>query len=387
MAKKLISVWLSLTFLIFSTITIYAEEDVQGQFLNRNIEINGTRIANYYLEDPFFLYQGATYFPLNEEMSELLGFTVETDWESRTIKLLKKEPTQIGLAHETLKSNLVNPQATVLQEITVLVMADEMEKRTQYPLALQGVSMTGKEIDVGGQLQELKDMTADGQIPIPKLMVEELDKISAPVLQVGETLYLPIRALTGESCFGWDVYYDEYSGLYISTEAMATAQSYFDRAESSYNRGLANYIISRNKSITAAKATMLVFLFKHEADVNNIDEQLLLAMAQKESTFNTDAGSGSGARGIMQIMPSTAERYNIDPADLYDAHINIEFGAKYIGDKIKYYKDETIALSAYNQGGLAISRGTYTTRYAGRVSDAQKTLETYLVNNGYGLGT
>lgn len=386
MAKKLVSVWLSLTFLFFSTITIYAEEDVQGQFLNRNIDINGTRVANYYLEDPFFLYQGATYFPLNEEMSKLLGFTVETDWESRTIKLLKKEPTQIGLSHETLKSNLVNPKATVLQEVTVLVMADEMEKRTQYPISLQGASFTGKEIDVGGQLQELKDLAADGQIPIPKLMVEELDPKTAPVLQVGETLYLPVRALTGESCFGWDVYYDEYSGLYISTEASATAQSYFDRAESSYNRGLANYIISRNKSITAAKATMLVFLFKHEADVNNVDELLLIAMAQRESTFETEDRSGSGARGIMQIMPKTAESYGINPETLYDPHVNIQFGAKYIGDKIIHYKDTTVALSAYNQGWLAVSRGTYSTRYAVKVNDAQKTIESYLVSNGYGLG-
>ncbi|MDD2216722.1 MAG: hypothetical protein PHE41_09210, partial [Eubacteriales bacterium] len=86
MAKKLVSVWLSVTILLFSTITIFAEESVEGQFLNRNIDINGSRLANYYLEDPFFLYQGSAYMPLTEEMGEILGFSVEMDWESRTCK-------------------------------------------------------------------------------------------------------------------------------------------------------------------------------------------------------------------------------------------------------------------------------------------------------------
>lgn len=386
MAKKLISVWLSLTVLLFSTITIYAEEDVQGQFLNRNIDINGTRIANYYLGDPFFLYQGVTYLPLNEEIGALLGFAVETDWESRTLKILKREPIQIGLAEETLKSNLNNPKATVLKDMTVLTLAEEQERRPVLPVTLQGVSFSAKDIDIGGQLLDIKEQEEDRQIKIPELVVEELDVNMYPLLQVDGTLYLPIRALTGESCFGWDVYYDEYSGLYISTEITSTAYSYFDRMESNYNRGLANYIISRNNSISAAKATMLVFLFKHEADVQNVDEILLMAMAQKESTFRTDAGSGSGARGIMQIMPSTAELYGIPRDDLYDPHVNIEFGAKYIGDKLKYYDDKVVALSAYNQGGAAITRGTYTTRYAGRITDAEGSIESYLVNNGYGLG-
>lgn len=359
MAKKLITVWLSLTVLLFSTITIYAEEDVQGQFLNRTIDINGIELANYHLEDPFFVYQGATYFPLNEEMGNLLGFTVETDWESRTIKILKKEPVQTGLTEEKLKSNLKNPTATVLTDLMVLAMA---EKAPQEPV------------------------TTEDAIQIPELAVNQLDIAVTPILQVKDTLYLPVRALTGDSCFGWDVFYDDYSGLYISTNAMIAASSLVDKTESNYNRGLANYIVSKNKAISQAKATMLVFLFKHEADINNIDEILLMAMAQKESTFNTNAGTGNGARGIMQIMPSTAKRYGIDPQRLYDAHVNIEFGAKYIGDKLRYYDNKTVALSAYNQGGAAISRGSYSTRYAVRITDAEKSITTYLQKNGYGTG-
>jgi hypothetical protein len=384
MAKKLISVWLSLTVLLFSTITIYAEDDVLGQFLNRNIDINGNRIANYYLDDPFFLYQGATYFPLTEELGEILGFATEMDWESRTLKILKKEPVKTALREEVLKNNLENSTAVVLRDLTVITLAEEMKKLPKLPVTLHGVKLSAADIDIGGQLEQIKAKATADIIEIPKLIVEQLDMTSYEVLQVGDVLYLPIRALTGDSCFGWDVYYDNYSGLYVSTDG-EPATSYFDQAESKYNKGLADYIMYRNKEISAGKALMLVFLFKHEAEVNGVDERLLMAIAHKESTFRTDA-VGGGAIGLMQIMPRTAELYGIPKSALTDPHVNIEFGAKYIGDKLVYYDDKTIALSAYNQGGAAISRGTYTTRYATRVTDAEGSLENYLLKNGYGLG-
>ena len=115
---------------------------------------------------------------------------------------------------------------------------------------------------------------------------------------------------------------------------------------------------------------------------------LLMAMACKESTFRSDAvGKGSGPVGILQIMPKTAERYGIKRSQLFDPHVNIEFGTKYIKDKLDQYgNNKTIALSAYNQGGMAISRGTYNTRYAVKITGAESSINQYLVNNGYGTG-
>lgn len=386
MGKKLICVWLSLTVLLFSTITIYAEDDAQGEFLNRNIDINGNRIANYYLENPLFLYQGMTYFPLTEEMGELFGFTADMDWESRTLKILKQEPVRTAVSEEVLKSNLVNPKAVILRNITVLTLAEEEKDKPELPVELEGVSLSAKDIDIGGQLEEIKAQAEAEIIEIPELIVEELDLTEYELLQVGDALYLPVRALTGENCFGWDVYYDDYSGLYLSTNPGVDAVSTFDKAESDYNKGLASYIVSRNKEVTPGKALMLTFLFKHEADVSGVDEKLLMAMAHKESTFRTDIVGKSGPVGLMQIMPKTAERYGIPREKLFDPHVNIEFGAKYIGAKIDEYDNTTIALSAYNQGGVAISRGTYNTRYADKVTASKAALEKYLTENGYGSG-
>lgn len=384
MAKKLVSVWLSLAILLSSTITIYAEDEVQGQFLNRNIDINGNRIANYYLEYPLFLYDGTTYLPLTQEMGDLLGFDVEMDWESRTLKILKKEPVRTELAEEVLKSNLENPNAMVLNKISVLMMA-EKDNIPKLPVKLQGVSMSAKHLDIAGQLKRIREEA--GFVKIPELAVEPLDLTDKPVLKVDDVIYLPIRELTGNSCFGWDVYYDNYSGIYISTEKGIPAYSYFDAVESEYNKGLADYIMSRNRNITPGGALMLVFLFKHEADVHDVDELLLIAMAQRESTFRADAvGRGAGPVGLMQIMPRTAERYGISRSELFDPHVNIEFGARYISSHLERYNDNTLALSAYNQGGGAVSRGTYNTRYAKNITGTRETLKNYLVKNGYGLG-
>jgi soluble lytic murein transglycosylase-like protein len=128
-------------------------------------------------------------------------------------------------------------------------------------------------------------------------------------------------------------------------------------------------------------------LFKHEAEVHGVDEVLLMAMAKKESTFKYDAVGKNGPVGLMQIMPKTAAGYGISREQLFDPHVNIEFGARYIKNNLALYdNNKTVALSAYNQGGRAISRGTYSTRYANNVTGAEKTISQYLVNNGYGLG-
>ncbi|MGI6727180.1 MAG: lytic transglycosylase domain-containing protein [Anaerovoracaceae bacterium] len=386
MVKKLISVWLSLTVLLFSTTITYAEDTVQGHFLNRNIDINGNRIANYYLENSLFLYQGVTYFPLTKEMGELLGFDAEMDWESRTLKILKEEPVRTKLSTKVLKNNFRNPTANVLENVKVLAMTEEKD-RLGIPVVLKGVTLSADEIDIGGRLEQIKSSAEAEAIETPKLLIEELNMNGLKLLQVGDVLYLPFRALTNECCFGWDVFFDNYSGVYISTDPEVTAASYFDIKESDYNRGLASYIRHKNGSVSDGKALMLVFLFKHEAEIYGVDEILLMSMAQRESTFRTDVVASGGSVGLMQIMPATAKRYGIARSQLFDPHTNIEFGARYIGENLQRYNDnKTLALTAYNQGPGAVSRGGYNTRYAGRINSAEDSLKGYLVQNGYGLG-
>ena len=88
-----------------------------------------------------------------------------------------------------------------------------------------------------------------------------------------------------------------------------------------------------------------------------LDPALLAAVIYRESKFDADARSRSGAIGLMQLLPDTAKgiavhtggrRFVVD--DLYDPEINVRYGAFYLRRLLRKYGDERLALAAYNAG-------------------------------------
>ena len=75
------------------------------------------------------------------------------------------------------------------------------------------------------------------------------------------------------------------------------------------------------------------------------------------------AVSSVGARGLMQLMPATAEelapRIGIEwsgPDLLFDPQVNIRLGTRYLRQLVDKYGSVTVALAAYNWGPGAIDR-------------------------------
>ncbi len=392
MAKKLISVWLSLTILLFSSISIYADENVQGDFFIKNIVINGETIDNNQLQFPFFLYKNTTYFPLTPEMGKILGLNIEMDFESRTLKLMKTDPTLSNITQQWQKNNSEDITTQAISDAKVYVY--EVETLNLDGESEDGTTVTNDEVvqDDLDEMTEDENAVSNQKIDltfmgIPQLSVKELNLGDLPILTIGKIVYLPIKVLTGEDGLGWDAYYDFYTGIYISTKEGVSAQSYWNQAESNYNKGLVNYIRTCNSSYTASKALNLVMIFKEAAETYNIDERILVAVAHKESTFNANARGSGGALGMMQVMPSTGARYGLSEAQLLDPEVSINFGAMYLSERIAAYGgDVTKGFSAYNQGSVAVNRGSYSTRYANRIITAINELNSYLTSNGYGLG-
>jgi soluble lytic murein transglycosylase len=98
-----------------------------------------------------------------------------------------------------------------------------------------------------------------------------------------------------------------------------------------------------------------------EAQRNNVDPMLVIAVIRCESSFNNYAVSHVGAMGLMQVMPDTGQ-YLADKAgfrlqrstNLFDAETNIELGTAYLADLIERFGGIEKALVAYNAGpGLA----------------------------------
>lgn len=86
-----------------------------------------------------------------------------------------------------------------------------------------------------------------------------------------------------------------------------------------------------------------------------VEPELIYAMIKEESNFDKAANSSKAAKGLMQLVQSTAEEVGreigISEIDLNNPEINIEIGTKYISDLINRY-DGNIALgiTAYNAG-------------------------------------
>ncbi|RRH83395.1 lytic transglycosylase domain-containing protein [Variovorax beijingensis] len=95
-----------------------------------------------------------------------------------------------------------------------------------------------------------------------------------------------------------------------------------------------------------------------------IDYELLQALVATESGFDAKAVSPKGAMGLMQLMPATAQRYGVATdkrgtieKKLFDPHINIAAGSRYLRDLIAMFPGQIeLALAAYNAGEGAVQR-------------------------------
>ena len=95
-----------------------------------------------------------------------------------------------------------------------------------------------------------------------------------------------------------------------------------------------------------------------EAESAGADPTLVLAIMREESRFNPRAKSGAAARGLLQLILSTAREVawdlglvEVEPEDLYDPAVVIRLGARYVGDlQEEFGGDVHAATAAYNAG-------------------------------------
>ncbi len=88
---------------------------------------------------------------------------------------------------------------------------------------------------------------------------------------------------------------------------------------------------------------------------HNLDIDLLASVVKAESSGNVRAVSHAGARGLMQLMPSTAVGLGVD--DSFKPGENVRGGSTYLDALLTRYHDNlALALAAYNAGPAAVDR-------------------------------
>jgi soluble lytic murein transglycosylase-like protein len=91
------------------------------------------------------------------------------------------------------------------------------------------------------------------------------------------------------------------------------------------------------------------------AQKEKVSFNLIKAVVEEESAARPCAVSFRGAEGLMQLMPDTAEQFNVQ--DPFDPEQNIDAGAKLLRVLLsKYDGDLTLALSAYNAGPARVDQ-------------------------------
>ena len=98
-------------------------------------------------------------------------------------------------------------------------------------------------------------------------------------------------------------------------------------------------------------------IVRERARAEGLDPALLAAVIYQESKFRPSAVSSSGAIGLMQLTPSTAEGIalrtggtSFHVSDLTDPAINIRYGTWYLHDLFTKYGSLGLMLAAYNAG-------------------------------------
>jgi soluble lytic murein transglycosylase len=140
-------------------------------------------------------------------------------------------------------------------------------------------------------------------------------------------------------------------------------------------------------SLGEADISKLADVIQAESKKYDYDWKLILAIIKTESQYDIRARSHKGARGLMQVMPSTAKwlspkmglEYTGRDA-LYDPEYNVKLGTRYLYMLHQKFSNMDKAIVAYNRGPSGLTRylrqgRKFPPEYLIRVMDRYKELK------------
>lgn len=143
---------------------------------------------------------------------------------------------------------------------------------------------------------------------------------------------------------------------------LTSAKKMLGLYKKSEEKAVATYITSKYKNISAKMANDIAVNTLKVSDEEKVPVGLLVAIMDKESSFNPTAVSHSGARGLMQVMPFWAKKFNFvkNNTHLHDVYTGIKAGATVL----RYALDES---GGDIRKALAIYKGPKYTAYVNHV--------------------
>ncbi|HEY9885696.1 MAG TPA: lytic transglycosylase domain-containing protein [Vampirovibrionales bacterium] len=159
------------------------------------------------------------------------------------------------------------------------------------------------------------------------------------------------------------------SGVYLSPNSYNTSQSHYPQVapaisppqsspqmeEQIDEMVLAKW--SQPSSVSTSDWRQILLSTKKASERTGIPQQLIMSLINKESSFNPYAVSRSGAKGLTQLMPTTAYyECGVSENELFDIDTNITCGVSYLDKQLNQFKRLDLAIAAYNAGPGAVRR-------------------------------
>jgi len=195
--------------------------------------------------------------------------------------------------------------------------------------------------------------------------------------RLSETLNTDPRMIRGRELFAvaaYDEAFAEFESLTDEARDNGDALAMYQLAV--YLRGIGAYresiIAAADVIIASGQGTLQVPPFvarmrfpdyyidviQPAADARGVDPLLMLSLIRQESLFNTFATAAAGEKGLMQVIPGTAQYIaeqlqweDYQHSDLFRPYAGVAFGTFYIDEQLELFDQNAIAaLAAYNAG-------------------------------------
>ncbi len=272
---------------------------------------------------------------------------------SRHVLVQRKKIENAKPASRTAENEITSDFA-FLDGQRIYIQAMTSYRQTLDSLSLaNGISINVVELDQNEE--ELVRMVAEGEIDytVCDEIVARPNKASFPNLDIDV-------ALTGQIGLTWAVRKNTPKLLhalniwiadFIKTKEYSSIfRKYFEAPPRSFRAQ------GQFHSLFGNRISHYDSYFKKHAGIIGWDWRLIASLVYQESTFEHDTASWAGARGIMQIMPSTAEALGLDSLSTIEDHIRA--GIRYLRslDRIlqNFVEDSleriSFVLGAYNSG-------------------------------------